>query len=400
MIKNTKLRESAFQFKRAVSRSKALGKVTDFFGIHSDTVGRVTKVVDIDEILCGSSIMAEQHFAIVSPSIHRNPPHTLEEQIHGAFLSYSSYAESDYELISIPEARVISELGWVLTKEKDFIRDSSPEPDMYSYNQIKNIVLWPRVQQVHEQLILAYNRWSLRNYYHWILESLPKISMYLNPPNASIAEYLGGSKLLLPSNPNPLIQRSLAMIGFPENKILYAPAKQLCIDQLIYLPTFGKKYEIPTWAMRWLKNSFSPYFCQTEARGKRLYITRKLATTRKITNEDEVLKLLSYYGFEEVILENMDLVEQISLFSQAEVIIGPHGAGFTNMVFSTKATLIEIFEPSHVHPCYYVICNDTEQRYWYVMGRTEEKKNIYVDVDKLQRTLDKALDQRLEKVSS
>jgi len=96
----------------------------------------------------------------------------------------------------------------------------------------------------------------------------------------------------------------------------------------------------------------------------------------------------------------MNLDEQIDLFSKAELVVGPHGAGFSNMVFSTAATLIDIFEPNHVNSCLYNLYHDSGQHYWYLMAETVDGVNMHVDVDKLERTLELALEECSERGSS
>ena len=49
---------------------------------------------------------------------------------------------------------------------------------------------------------------------------------------------------------------------------------------------------------------------------------------------DEIQPILTAYGFEDTILEGRSPAEQISLFRDAEAVVGVHGAGLTNILFS------------------------------------------------------------------
>ncbi|MFD1883329.1 glycosyltransferase family 61 protein [Paracoccus pacificus] len=66
---------------------------------------------------------------------------------------------------------------------------------------------------------------------------------------------------------------------------------------------------------------------------RRLLISRKRAASRKLIEEDLLLKALAPLGFEEFVAEGMSAIEQIAAFNSAEIIIGPHGAGQANMIF-------------------------------------------------------------------
>ncbi|GHT61870.1 hypothetical protein AGMMS50239_13760 [Bacteroidia bacterium] len=66
---------------------------------------------------------------------------------------------------------------------------------------------------------------------------------------------------------------------------------------------------------------------------KRVFLSRKTASGRRRFNEEELMRLCAEFGFEEVIADELSFREQISLFSQAEWIIGGSGAAFTNLLF-------------------------------------------------------------------
>ena len=60
-------------------------------------------------------------------------------------------------------------------------------------------------------------------------------------------------------------------------------------------------------------------------------------------NEDELLPILKHHGFQVLIAEEHDVVEQIQIFSQVTHLIAPHGAGLVNGIFAeTGATILEI----------------------------------------------------------
>jgi capsular polysaccharide biosynthesis protein len=75
---------------------------------------------------------------------------------------------------------------------------------------------------------------------------------------------------------------------------------------------------------------------------RKIYISRGLAASRRILNEPEVRDYLEGRGFEMVTLETMPVADQIRLFSEAAVIVAPHGAGLANMIFSVNPRIIEL----------------------------------------------------------
>ena len=64
---------------------------------------------------------------------------------------------------------------------------------------------------------------------------------------------------------------------------------------------------------------------------------------RHMAGEDALFEHLALFGFEYVVFENLDPLDQIALVANAEMMVSYHGAGFTNMLFANPDTVaIEI----------------------------------------------------------
>lgn len=78
---------------------------------------------------------------------------------------------------------------------------------------------------------------------------------------------------------------------------------------------------------------------------KRFFVGRGDAQSRSrpLGGEDLLLEQLERFGFQYVVFEELQPLEQIALMAQAEVMISHHGAGFTNMMFAASdAYVIEM----------------------------------------------------------
>jgi capsular polysaccharide biosynthesis protein len=75
-------------------------------------------------------------------------------------------------------------------------------------------------------------------------------------------------------------------------------------------------------------------------------------------NEREVLQALRPLGFTSCRLETMPLADQVALFHRAECVVGPHGAGLTNLLFCRSGTkVVEIGTPYRPWACFYEIAH-------------------------------------------
>ena len=75
----------------------------------------------------------------------------------------------------------------------------------------------------------------------------------------------------------------------------------------------------------------------------KIYIRREDANYRKILNEADLIDKLRKKGFEIINPQHFDILEQMKIFSNAEVIVTPHGSNMSNLIFCQKGTkIIEI----------------------------------------------------------
>ena len=110
-------------------------------------------------------------------------------------------------------------------------------------------------------------------------------------------------------------------------------------------------------------------------------------------NEPEIVDTLKQYGFESVALETLSLLEQIALMANAEVVIAPHGAGLTNIVFCDPGTkIIEFLYPASVNVMYWTIAEEMKFEYYYLMAEGDvppENVNPYLNSDDMTINIEK-----------
>ena len=82
----------------------------------------------------------------------------------------------------------------------------------------------------------------------------------------------------------------------------------------------------------------------------------KRSGKRKVSNEAELIPILEKFNF--TILEDTprSIFDQFKLFQSAKIIIGPHGAGFSNILFcKTNTKIIEFFPKNYYPPHYFYL---------------------------------------------
>ena len=79
----------------------------------------------------------------------------------------------------------------------------------------------------------------------------------------------------------------------------------------------------------------------------------------------------------------------------------PHGSGLSNLVFcQSDMTVIELFSPFYVYPCYWLVANLVKLNYFYVIGEAigsyhfhkfiypdSREEDIYLDCQRLREVM-------------
>jgi capsular polysaccharide biosynthesis protein len=121
---------------------------------------------------------------------------------------------------------------------------------------------------------------------------------------------------------------------------------------------------------------------------RRLYVSREDAPDRRVRNEEELVALLEDQGFESVTLASLTVVEQIRLFSEAECVVGAHGAGMASIIVAPAGCcLIELFGNKVVNPMYLVLASFLGIRYGYVRA-TDVYRDLVAPVDDVRRAIE------------
>jgi capsular polysaccharide biosynthesis protein len=96
-----------------------------------------------------------------------------------------------------------------------------------------------------------------------------------------------------------------------------------------------------------------------------IYVSREDTPKRKMLNEAELCDRLKAEGVEIMVPSGYSIAEQIEIFRNAKTVIGPHGAGLTNVVFCQQgATLYEIMRDRGLNPSIAHLAHSTGLNYW------------------------------------
>ncbi len=208
-------------------------------------------------------------------------------------------------------------------------------------------------------LCLANQFSATDNYYHWIVDWLPRLKLFEE------AKYTFSDVdwIILNRANTPFAKAILEKLNIPEDKCRYLDfTSNYQADTLLYPNNIDPQGDPPLWALEYIAGLHPPQ--NSGELPEKFYISRKKAIGRKILPEDKYETMLKGYGFSEVFLEDLELSQQVALFQNARAIVSAHGAGLTNLVYCTRGTrVMELFQDAYSYYCYQNIATSLQLGY-------------------------------------
>lgn len=223
------------------------------------------------------------------------------------------------------------------------------------------------------------------NYYHWMIETVPRIR-YLRAYEARTGNDV---TLLIPDDLPSWADETLTLLEWPEPKIERGTSSVYHIDRLL-IPSFP---ELFVKDFRWIRQQIINKTSTVQPPikpDKNIFISRSNAIERRIVNETEIMEMLSKYDFELVRLEEHSLSQNSKIFSNSDIIIGPHGAGLTDLIFCTDSTVVELFG-SKVKPPYERLASVLNVEYT-SLECTPKSTDIFVNSERLESKIKRIIE--------
>ncbi|SPJ25545.1 glycosyltransferase family 61 protein [Palleronia abyssalis] len=203
------------------------------------------------------------------------------------------------------------------------------------------------------------------NYSHWLSAHLPKLCLLTQRGEME--------NLLLPEKRPAFIDTSLRMLGFnPQDFATHGAKEVIEVDDLTLLQTdrFRPELLCPVRDLLGHRPDRAPW--------RRVFVSRRRATIRRLSNEAEITDMLEKAGFALVTMEDLSFEEQIRLMGETRVLMAPHGAGLTNMMFCAPGTqVVEISEPLYPNPNFYAIAVAMGLDYWKIDGTFAGRDDVH-----------------------
>jgi hypothetical protein len=305
-------------------------------------------------------------------------------------------------VIEIPNGVIFGHNGFMTTDRGEYITFNfdRAEPHGDAAGELAYEVVdelgrgnWPLSPPSREKLpevdcaIPLLHRWAT-NYSHWTEEWLTQMEGLRYYAQETGYE----PTLLIPPNPPSFVHDSLSVLGYDSDDYVEWGGGSIVVNRLV-LPSIRRcrsctsdDYMRDVSALKWLRDQILHELSlprgNVSGGGARILISREHdATTRRVVNWEDVQSALARHGFMTVQLTEMDFSEQKRLFSGAEMIVGVHGAGLTELIYAPEAAVIELYG-DYMVPVYYEMAKGLNMPYA-CLKCDDKAGDLVVDLDEL-----------------
>ena len=233
-------------------------------------------------------------------------------------------------------------------------------------------------------------RSSNNGYYHTIIDNLPRLYLLNQVTHRPI-------RLLIPGKLTNIEKFFIDKLLPADSTVEFLePGNSYLIKKLIFPSFITKPFSgyLPKEYLDFLSDRVLPK--RPREKKNRIFISRgedwrnSRNQRRRLLNEDAIFDKLRNFGFNRYRLENFSIEEQIALFYDAEFVVGAHGAGLSNTIFSKEIGVLELFASDSILPYYYFLSKALGHKYSYLYGN---KKHIHADfsadVDAIEELMNK-----------
>jgi capsular polysaccharide biosynthesis protein len=222
-----------------------------------------------------------------------------------------------------------------------------------------------------------------KNYYHILTEEIPnliKINTYNN-------------KLPFIMNYNETYIKDILSVFKFENPIVKLEKITLYNIRKCYTTNISSSGKPSKYELELVRNYLINKNILKMEKQELGVIIYRIEDERRLLNHNDMLNYLNnkYSNIKWVVFHVMSFLDTINLFSKAKIIIAPHGAGLTNMMFSpTGCNIIELMPYSDPNECYYHLSSMLDHNYYCIVcndtGR-DNKKNMNIKFEYLDKVM-------------
>lgn len=326
-------------------------------------------------LIHGRKLISAHYETVINADMNRGM-----DYVSGLY-SVSSVGVGDSYWTELADVDLVAPSGLVVLPDGRFVGDSVFKGTLPDAIRSAQFARPGEPKIVQRALSLLCSFVADGNYGHWLMDVLVRVSLFDPPYDFAV---------IIPAGLPSYIRGSLQAIGFSDEAIIEAQPGRLHCDRLLVAHTHDNIGVPNAYCMNRLRSLFRSCSDDTmTAPADRVYVSRR-SGSRRIVNEAELLPILNDYGFQAIQSESLSFAQQLSLFSKARYILGPHGAGMCNTIVSSPGAFVaEIFNEKRWEHTIKRAAQLLGHNHWHIWGRNAGSGwETYVDPQDLRDLLE------------
>jgi hypothetical protein len=295
------------------------------------------------EDVIGSVKLVDEGHVATYPVESNSPRHLLQRWVF-----------DDAHLVHLRNVHVMAESGLAVHPGHEllFINSVGSMKNAFGYKRaMRRLYRAMRADgrhQTHEAIAVA----NAENWFHFAFEDLPGI---LNAMEAGLRPTIVMAGPELRSISEFLTKLDLPILRFPRGSVVQCRNYYFRTHETE--PEFVRA-SVAQAVRRFGLAAYAPAASsgtREQAPQERVYISRSRSPRRSMLRELELEKELRGLGFSIVYFEDLDMEQHIAQMRDAQIVVGPHGAGLTHLLWAApQCRVIELVPsaPPGTNHCY------------------------------------------------
>ena len=271
---------------------------------------------------------------------------------------FKSYNNKNYYIYKIKDARIYTDNNENVAIIKNNLvlpyvsyQQINGKFKSAKYNSVVNQGTPDFIKKIKGKVFNLCQGDSGNNYFHFIFDILPKIYLLSSKIDLKKIDYF------YVTDPKRWQVKILNILGINDKKLLSSKKNKHIFAKEVYCvdhPWYSNGYiqqgvkKIPRWIIFQNRKIFLKK--NKNKSKKKIFLDRSQSKYNhcQITNYDDIKNLIIKKKFKIYKPEILSFRKQINIFNSSSIIIGAHGAAFTNIIFCKPGTkIIEIIPADH-----------------------------------------------------
>ncbi|WP_044891827.1 glycosyltransferase family 61 protein [Opitutus terrae] len=243
--------------------------------------------------------------------------------------------------------------GGVFTPDGRFVPAFTHDPSGAALHTAWTRLRLPRPKPLPGRTLYLVTPEATDNFHHWMIDLLPRLGL-VERAGFRVPDF---DHVIVNHAHRRYQTETLARLGIPLDRVITADAALFVRAEHLVVPALKQHHQsLPAADVTFLRRALLGHSTSSSPASRRLFLSRADASYRRLRHEADRHDWLRAHDFEIVRPGDLTVAEQARLFAEADVIAGPAGAAFANLVFARPGTqVIEIVPPQWIAAFHWMI---------------------------------------------